>query len=179
MASLDLRRSDMLSMKAAFSSQAWGGTSYAEWRRGKDGFHIHSNVDGEGDQTYPLEEMTEDQLFYEQVPLWVRSRRPYRARDEKITLIEKRLATTACPPPKLVPAKLSFKGVVGRDDDKHINVELVRGEWVDLFVLGEKFPYTMHEWRRADGTTWKLRKTKRLAFWDLAKNEFRDAWTKE
>ena len=26
MASLDLRRSDMLSMKAAFSSQAWGGT---------------------------------------------------------------------------------------------------------------------------------------------------------
>ena len=179
MASLDLRRSDMLSMKAAFSSQAWGATTYAEWRRGKAGFHVHSNADGEGDQTWPIEEMTEDQLFYEQVPLWVRSRRPYRARDEKVTLIEKRLATTLCPPPKFVPATLSFKGIVGRDDDKHINVELIRGDAVDTFVLGEKFPYTMHEWRRADGTTWKLRKTKRIAYWDLSKNEFRDAWAKE
>src|SRR5262249_24268836 len=60
MASLDLRRSDMLSMKAAFSSQASSGTSYAECRRGKQGFRVHSNVDGEGDQTLPLEEMTED-----------------------------------------------------------------------------------------------------------------------
>jgi hypothetical protein len=46
-------------------------------------------------------------------------------------------------------------------------------------VLGAEFPYTMREWRRADGTTWKLRKTKRVAYWELSKNEFRDAWAKE
>src|SRR5262249_55168715 len=50
MASLFLRRSDMLAMKVAFSSSEWCGANFCEWRRDRPGFLVHSYWDGEGDQ---------------------------------------------------------------------------------------------------------------------------------
>jgi hypothetical protein len=178
MASLFLRRSDMLAMKVAFSSAEWCGTNFCEWRRDRPGLLVHSYWDGEGDRTFDFESPGEDELFYEQVPLWARSRRPEHPRSEKITLIEKRLATSRCPPPKLVDATLVFKGKLGDGEAARIEVDLVRGEGTDTLVLSEKLPYTLREWRRADGTLWKLKKSRRLDYWNFSKNAAAGEWDK-
>lgn len=178
MASLFLRRSDMLAMKVAFSSSEWCGTNFCEWRRDRPGFEIHSYFDGEADQTCEFESPGENDLFYEQVPMWARSRRPEHPRSEKIMLIEKRLATSRCPPPKLVDGKIVFKGKLGEGADARIEVELVRGDATDTLVLGDALPYTLREWRRADGTVWKLKKTRRLDYWSFSKNASAGEWDK-
>jgi hypothetical protein len=179
MASLFLRRSDMLAMKVAFSSQEWCGMTFQEWRRDRPGFLVHSYWDGEADRTCDFESPGEDELFYEQVPLWARSRRPEHPRTEKITLIEKRLATSRCPPPKLVPAQMVFKGKLADGGDARIEVALVRGDATDTLVLADQLPYTLREWRRADGTTWKLKKSRRLAYWNFSANAAAGEWDKQ
>ena len=178
MASLFLRRSDLLAMKVAFSSQEWCGTTFAEWRRDQPGFHVHSYFDGEGDQTHPLEHLAENELFFEQVPLWVRGHRPADPRTEKIRVLGKRIATSKCPPPTLQTGTIAFDGVKEDGGAKRIEVRLTLEGRTDLMVLAPEFPYTMTEWRRADGTTWKLKKTTRLDYWNYSKNEFANLLTK-
>ena len=178
MASLFLRRSDMLAMKVVFSSSEWCGTSFCEWRRDRPGFLIHSYFDGEADQTVEFENPGESDLFYEQVPLWTRSRRPEKARSEKITLIEKHLASSRCPPPKSVDATMVFKGKLGDGDDARVEVDLVHGGATDTLVLAPALPYTLREWRRADGTTWKLKKSRRFDYWNFSKNASAGEWDK-
>jgi hypothetical protein len=171
MASLFVRRSDALAMKAAFSSQEWCGQTFAEWRRDRPGLAAHSYWDGEGDQTYELDaELGADVLFYEQVPLWIRAHRPDAARSEKVQLVEKRLATSHCAAPKLVAATLTFHGRANDDAKKPLVVELARADRSDTFLLDEVFPFTLTEWRRSDGTTWKLVKSERVEYWKLNKN---------
>jgi len=181
MASLFLRRSDMLVIKAAFSNQEWCGTTHQEWRRDRPGLEVRSYWDGEADQSFELGELGEDVLFEEQVPLWVRARRPATAREEKITLIAKRLGTSKCPPPKLTPARLVFKGAASNAavDAGTLEVDLVRGDATDAFLLEASFPHLLREWRRADGTTWRLKKSRRIEYWKFSKNEFADAWERQ
>ena len=172
MASLFLRRSDLLVQKAAFSSQEWCGQTFAEWRRDQPGFITRSYWDGEADATHELPDLAPDTLFYEQVPLWVRGRRPERVRSEPIVLIAKRLGTSHCPPPKLVPATLNFDGVKGDGAEKRIEARLAFDGKEELFVLAPEFPFTLREWLRADGTLWKLLSSERLDYWKFSKNEF-------
>lgn len=174
MASLFLRRSDLLAMKAAFSSQEWCGLTFAEWRRDQPGLHIHSYWDGEADQTYELAPFAEATLFYEEVPLWIRGRRPDHPRTEKLQLIEKRLATSKCPPPKIVSAQLVFKGLQGDAAKKTCEIDLTREGATDSYSLAPDFPHALLEWRRSDGTKWKLKKTSRLDYWKFNKNDSAD-----
>jgi hypothetical protein len=181
MASLFLRRSDMLVMKAAFSSQEWCGTTHQEWRRDRPGLEVRSYWDGEADRTYELGPLSEDVLFDEQVPLWVRAHRPADAREEKITLIGRRLGTSKCPPPVLTPARLVFRGAAapaGGGEAPPLEVDLLREGKTDVLLLGARLPYPLLEWRRADGTTWKLRKTRRIDYWNFSKNQFEAEWDK-
>ena len=55
---------------------------------------------------------------------------------------------------------------------KRIEARLVVDKKEDTFVLAPDFPFTLNEWRRADGTAWKLKKTTRLDYWKYSKNEF-------
>ncbi len=172
MASLFLRRADSLVMKAAFSSQEWCGMTFAEWRRDQDGLAAHSYWDGEADQRYELPELATNTLFYEQLPLWIRGRHPERARTEPITLIRKRIATSKCPPPKLVAAAIWFDGVKDDATGKRLEARLLIDKEMDTFVFEPDFPHVMREWRRNDGTVWKLEKSARLDYWKFSKNEF-------
>ncbi len=181
MASLFLRRSDLLVMKAAFASQEWCGLTFAEWRRDGEKLVTHSYWDGEGDQGYALADLATNTLFYEQLPLWIRGRHPEHVRIEPITLIRKRLGTSKCPAPKLVAAAIWFDGVKdgvndrGVKDDgsaKHLEARLVIDKEEETFVFACDFPHVLQEWRRADGTTWKLVSTTRLDYWNHNQNEF-------
>ncbi len=177
LASLFLRRADALVMKAAFSSQDWCGTTFAEWRRDRDGLEYHSYWDGEADGNWPLEELATNALFHEQLPLWIRLRRPERARTEPITLIRERLFSARCPPPKRVAAAIWFDGLKGADaeggaDPRRIEARLMVDKHVDTFVFAPEFPHLLREWRRADGTTWWLEKSVRLDYWNFGKDEF-------
>jgi len=174
MASLFLRRSDLLVLKAAFSNQEWCGTTFAVWRRDRPGFEVRSYWDGEADRTHELDGLAENALFYEQVPLWTRGRRPQASRVERITLIGKRLGSAKCPPPKLSAAAIWFDGVKGEGPERRIEARLVLDKHVDTMVLAPDFPHTLLEWRRSDSTTWKLRKSARLDYWNYSRNEFAD-----
>ncbi len=172
MASLFLRRSDLLVMKAAFSSQEWCGMTFAEWRRDRPGLVTHSYWDGEADVSHELGLLAENVLFYEQLPLWVRGREPQRPRTEPITLIQKRLGTSKCPPPKKVAAAIWFDGAKTEGGAERLIVRLLVDKHEDTFLLAPEFPHVLQEWRRADGTVWKLRKTTRLDYWKYSKNDF-------
>lgn len=172
MASLFLRRTDGLVMKAAFSSQEWCGMTFAEWRRDQDGMAIHSYWQGEGDQRYELPELATNTLFHEQLPLWIRGRAPTKVRTEAITLIRKRIGSAKCPPPKLVPAAIWFDGVKEDATGKRIEARLMVDKQVDTFLFAPDFPHALQEWRRDDGTVWKLEKSVRLDYWKFSKNEF-------
>jgi hypothetical protein len=176
LASLFLRRADGLVMKAAFSSQEWCGATFAEWRRDREGLAHHSHREGEADGRWPLDELATNTLFHEQVPLWIRLRRPEHARTERITLIRERLFCAGCPPPKQVAAAIWFDGLKGADaedgaDPRRLEARLIVDKHVDTFVLAPDFPHLLREWRRADGTTFRLEKSVRLDYWNFAKNE--------
>lgn len=172
MASLFLRRNDALVMKAAFSSQEWCGMTFAEWRRDREGLAVHSYWEGEADQTYALDELATNTLFHEQLPLWIRMRHPERSRTEPITLIRARLGTSKCPPPKLVAAAIWFDGQKEDAAGKRLEARLLVDKQVDTFVFAPEFPHVMQEWRRDDGTAWKLEKSTRLDYWKFSRNEF-------
>ncbi|MBM4014336.1 MAG: hypothetical protein FJ293_05160 [Planctomycetes bacterium] len=177
MATLFMRRADALVMKAAFSSQEWCGITFASWRRDREGMQYHSYWDGEADGTWPIEKLATNALFHEQVPLWIRLRHPERARTEPVTLIRERLFSARCPPPKQVAAAIWFDGIKGTDPDggadpRRIEARLLVDKQVETFVLAPEFPHVLREWRRADGTTWRLEKSVRLDYWNSGKNEF-------
>ena len=160
MASLHLRRSDLLVLGAMFSSQDDREMTWARWRRDRPGFEIRSSRKDEGDATHEFEELPNDALFHEQVPLWIRSRRPERARVEKIQLVARRLATGRCPPPTLLPAALEFAGRVDAAPPR-LDVRLVTTGAPEVFELAPDFPHTLLKWSRPDGTTWTLKHTTR------------------
>ncbi len=172
MASLFLRRADGLVMKAAFSNQEWCGMTFAQWRRDQDGLAIHSYWQGEGDQRYAMPELATNTLFHEQLPLWIRGRAPTKVRTEPITLIRKRIGSAKCPPPKLVAAAIWFDGVKEDATGPRIEARLLVDKQVDTFLFAPDFPHVLQEWRRDDGTTWKLEKSDRLDYWKFSKNEF-------
>lgn len=175
MASLFVRRSDLLAMKAVWSSQEWCGTTFAEWRRDRPGFETRSYWDGEGDQhhqLHPFEDLAENVLFHEQIPLWIRGRKPERARSEKVSVVAKRLGTSRCGVPKISPATIHFDGVKERAGARRIEARLAVDGREELFVLAPEFPFTLVEWRRGDGTTWKLKKSLRIDYWNYSKNQF-------
>lgn len=172
MASLFLRRSDGLVMKASFSSQEWCGTTFAEWRRDRPGLEIHSYWDGEGDQRHELPDLSTNVLFTEQLPLWIRGRHPGKARSEAVKVIAKRIATSKCPPPAIADATIAFDGPAGDAPDAPLVARLVVGDKVDTFRFARDFPHVMEEWARADGTKWTLEKSVRLDYWKYSRNEF-------
>lgn len=174
MASLFVRRSDGLVVKAAFSSQEWCGTTFAEWRRDQSGLQVHSYWDGEGDRRHELPELGANALFHEQLPLWIRGRRPERTRSEPITLVAKRLGAARCPAPRLVPAAVAFDGPKEDAAGRRLEARLIVDKREETFVLAPEFPHLLQEWRRADGTTWKLEKSVRLDYWKFSRNEFAD-----
>jgi hypothetical protein len=172
LAALSVRRSDGLVMKAAFSSQEWRGTTFALWRRDVEGFETRSWRVGEGDARHPLEELGSNALFFEQLPIWIRGRHPERARREAITLIAKRLATAKCSAPERVDATLWFDGAQGEGAARRLRARVVAGAREETLLFATKFPHVLDEWRRADGSTWKLEQSERVDAHELARAGF-------
>src|SRR5688572_21467250 len=172
LASLSVRRSDGLVMKAAFSSQEWRGTTFALWRRDENCLATHSWREGEGDARHPMEELGSNALFFEQLPIWIRGRHPERARHEAITLIAKRLATAKCTAPERIDATLWFDGAQGEGDARRLRARVVAGASEETLLFRPDPPHVLDEWRRADGTTWKLEQSERVDARDLARDGF-------
>jgi hypothetical protein len=172
LAALSVRRSDGLVMKAAFSSQEWRGTTFALWRRDVEGFETRSWREGEGDRRHPMEELGSNALFFEQLPIWIRGRHPERARREAITLFAKRLATAKCTAPERVDATLWFDGAQGEGDARRLRARVVAGAREETLLFATGFPHLLDEWRRADGTTWRLERSERVDARELARDGF-------
>lgn len=172
LATLAVRRSDGLVMKAAFSRQEWRGTTFALWRRDAEGFATHSWREGEGDARHPLEELGSNALFSEQLPIWIRGRHPERARREAIRLIAPRLATARCAAPELLDATLWFDGAQGEGAARRLRARVVARPREETLHFLPDFPHVLDEWRRADGSTWKLEQSVRVDAKELARDGF-------
>jgi hypothetical protein len=165
MASLFFCRETMAPLKASFSSQDWCGNVFQLWRHDREQLEVRSYQSSEGDRTYPLTLEQAEPVFYDSLPLWLRSRSPHHERNWTIQLVRRRL-TSSAPEPQVVTAHLVFQGIrQGQNNEGRALVELHDGEAVDRFFFDPSAPHSLLEWVRADGTRYRLRNVQRLPYW--------------
>jgi len=172
MASCFFDRSSMDLVKFSLTSNEWCGNTYKEFTRrgGKGALHVHTYWDSQAEATYDVP-VGPDVVFYDQLPLWIRSlpQRPGTARSLRLvpTQIDGRGT-----PPVTVPATLSARReeriVAPAGEFRALRWELLAGdERPDVYWTSLHDPYVLVAWDRADGGSYRLKWTQRLAYWTL------------
>jgi len=166
---------DRLSMdlvKLSLTSNEWCGNTYKEYTRhsGRAALHVRTYWDGQAEATYDLP-VGPDVVFYDALPLLIRSlpQTPGTARSLRMvpTQIESR-----GPKPEIAPATL----VAAREETKSVPAGSFRAlRWElkpgagrpDIYWTSREHPYVLVAWERADGGSYRLKWTQRLAYWTL------------
>jgi hypothetical protein len=108
-------------------------------------------------------------IFYDELPLRVRTIDFSKASGEFDALLAPTLVTPAKEPGAFKPAKFSWK--IG---DRGIEVTVRHEGGTDHFVLDRDFPFLLREWSAADGNRWRLKNSLKADYWNYGKNGDRE-----
>jgi hypothetical protein len=186
MASAFFERTGMDLLKFSLTSFEWCGNTYKEYTRrgGEASLHVHTYWDGQAEATYVIP-VGPDVVLYDQLPLWVRSLPQLVGASRSLRLVPGQIESKG-PKPGIIKATLrcageemvstpagSFKamrwelapsaGVAGGAAAAGAAVDAGR----DIFWTARDFPYLLVAWDKADGSTYRLKWTQRLAYWHL------------
>jgi hypothetical protein len=165
-------RASMEMVKLSLTSNEWCGNTYKEYTRhsGRAALHVRTYWDNQAEATYDLP-VGPDVVFYDALPLWIRSlpQTPGTARSLRLvpTQIESR-----GPKPEIAPVVL----VAAREETKRVPAGAFRTlRWElkpgagrpDIYWTSREQPYVLVAWERADGGSFRLKWTQRLAYWTL------------
>jgi hypothetical protein len=146
------------------------GNSFKEGRRSGENFTYewHTYWDGMADGSAQIT-LPPDGFFYDELPLRVRTIDFAKAAGD----FEIQLAPTIISSKKteLVwkPAHVSFT-----TGEKFIRVNVQHAAGRDEFVLDRDFPHLLREWKGADGSHLKLKRSLKVAYWKYGKNGDRE-----
>jgi hypothetical protein len=172
MASTFFDRSTMDLLKFSLTSFEWCGNTYKEYTRrdGKARLHVHTYWDNQAEATYDLP-VGPDVVFYDQVPLWVRSLPQTAGTVRALRLIPSQIHSQGSRP-EVRSAVLRASGEETIESPAGtfpaLRWELkVEGEPPDLFWTAREFPHLLVAWDKPDGGRYRLMWTQRLAYWML------------
>jgi hypothetical protein len=146
-------------VKLSVTSHEWCGNSFVEWRSDRRQLSIRSYFENGGDRDVPLD--PGDALFYDALPLKLRSLDFARVTEAKVVLYESVFSNAPAPPPRS-DALLR----VTRPAGSVYRVELLRGGRTDRFDFGDRFPHHLLRWERADGGVLTLVDSRRFRYWE-------------
>ena len=112
----------------------------------------------EGELTFPL---TAETVFYDELPLWVRTLDFTKPSGEKSFLLAPTTITSKNTPLAFTPAKVSWK-----QEGKRIVLTISSSLGSDRFWLKAESPHLLLEWRQANGGQLTLRRSLKLPYWE-------------
>jgi hypothetical protein len=151
--------------KFSLTSSDSCGNTFKEARRTGDQFAytFHTYWDGMADGNENIA-LPANGFFYDELPLRVRTIDFSKPSGE----FEIQLAPTTINSKKdtivFKSAKVSFNST-----EHEINVDLVHAAGTDHFVLDRDFPFLLREWRAADGSHLKLKRSLKIDYWNYNK----------
>jgi hypothetical protein len=152
-------------VKFSLTSNDSCGNTYKEGRRIGDHFNYEYHTywdgmaDGQENVTAPA-----DSCFYDELPLRVRTIDFKKGSGE----FQIQLAPTVIKSKKdtliFKPAKVTFA-----TGEKFITVSVMHEGGTDQFTLDRDFPYLLREWKAADGSQLKLKRSLKIDYWNYNK----------
>jgi hypothetical protein len=142
------------------------GNAYKEGRIAGSRLSYIANTYWDGmDRVKFTRKLPEDVLFYDELPLKLRSLDWTKATSFSASVIPSVIGGKA---DRLIPAKAAFT-VQEAPGGKAFQVTMRAGNDQDVFVFDKEFPHVLREWRRADGSALRLKSTVRIPYWKLNK----------
>ena len=117
----------------------------------------------------PLSATTGTALFYDEIPLRIRTIDFSKASGGFDIQLAQSIANAGKESVEFKTAKLSWK-----IDDRNIEVTLQHAGGTDVLKLDRDFPFLMREWRMADGSSLKIKRSLKADYWNYGKNGDRE-----
>ncbi len=108
-------------------------------------------------------------IFYDELPLRVRTIDFRKATGEFDVQIANSISGPAKVAMEFKPAKIAWK--LG---ERSIEVTVRHAGGTDAFVLDRDFPFLLREWRMADGSQLKIKRSLKADYWNYSKNGDRE-----
>ncbi len=179
MASTFYDRTSMDLLKFTLTSNEWCGNTFKEYtrRNGEASLHVHAYWDNQAEATYVLP-LGPDVVLYDQLPLWVRSLPQLVGASRALRLVPGQVESKG-PRPDIIKATLRCAGEESVPTPAGTFMTLrwelsptggggAAGDGVhDVYWTVRDFPYLLVAWDKADGSTYRLKWTQRLPYWQL------------
>jgi hypothetical protein len=155
-------RSDRLDpVKISMTSHEWCGNSFVEWRRDRAILEIRSYFETPADTDVPLS--ADGALFYDALPLQLRSLDFARARSGRLRVVDS-VFTNRPLPPRIDDAVFEITPPAGPGGA--FRVALHRGARSDTLEFERQFPHRLSHWKRSDGGSMRLKTSERFRYWE-------------
>lgn len=117
----------------------------------------------------PIASVTGTALFYDELPLRVRTIDFAKATGSFDVHLAQSIASAASGAVEFKPAKISW-----RMDARSIEVTVEHARGRDVLGLDRDFPFLLREWRMADGSQLKMKRSLKADYWNYGKNGDRE-----
>jgi hypothetical protein len=148
-------------VKLTMTSHEWCGNSFAEWRQDRGRLEIRSYFETPGDAEVAL--TAESAVFYDALPLQLRSLDFERTRSGRLRVIDSIFSSKPLPP-RIEDAVLEITRPSGASGP--YRVRLGRGPRVDSLDFEPGFPHRLSRWERSDGGALRLKGSERFRYWE-------------
>jgi len=193
MASTFYDRTSMELLKFTLTSFEWCGNSFKEFTRRPDGvrLHVHTYWDNQAEATYELP-ASPDLILYDQLPLWIRSLPQTPGTSRSLRLVPGQIESKGARPEPiaaLLRATTEESVRVPAGTFRALRWELQASErrpeahggrtgpaaarsgiaeaGSEIYWTARDFPYLLVAWSKPDGGSYRLKWTRRLAYWTL------------
>jgi hypothetical protein len=170
MASIFLRMKDLAPLKESVTSHEWCGNTFIllENRDGKGTLRTFSYFDGEAETRASLD--LGDVVLYDSLPLVARTL-PLRAGATRSIRMLPQLLGNRLPTSRVGQAKVSVAGPERVPGSKETTlawkIEVQHERGADRLWVEQGAPNRLVLWEQSDGGMYRLRQSKRLAYWKL------------
>lgn len=148
-------------VKLTMTSHEWCGNSFVEWRSDTGTLAIRSYFENPGDADAPLD--PREAVFYDALPLELRSLDFERTRSGRLRVIDSVFASKPAIPPVDEAVLEVERSPVSAGVYR---VRLTRGDRRDTFEFEKAFPHRLARWERSDGGTLRLQSSRRSRYWE-------------
>jgi hypothetical protein len=171
MLSFFFERADLHLAKMTLAHHEWCGNSFKELVnfRGRSAYSFNTYWEGQGDGSFPVA-FPADLVVYDALPVQLRALRFADGMTATFPLLGRQLSSKAAPPSWPL-ATLRVKGAVreavpaGAFEVWRLDLRHAGG--VDQLAFERAFPHRLVSWQRADGDTFALAKSQKLAYWQM------------
>jgi hypothetical protein len=144
------------------SNDSCGNTFKIGWIDGSSlRLSFHTYWDGEGDGTLKRT-LPADLVFYDELPFKLRTIGSLESAGEYSIHLFPTTIGSKLGKPESTPALIR----VAPSSDGDVRVEVRHSGGVEEFLFDRSFPHVLKSWKKADGSSLRLRKTQRLDYWN-------------